>query len=386
MELFFQCLLALLCCCSLCWGAPAAPPVLKAAPVQVGFYNKTCPRAEDIIRTQVQKRFLIDKSITPALLRMLFHDSFVRGADASILLDSKPGHEAEKEALPNLTIRGFDLIDEAKEAVESECPGVVSCADIIVLAVRDSVTLAGGPRYEVPTGRLDGKVSVKEEALTLPSPAFPVEQSQETFRQKGLDLEDMVALLGAHTVGVALCGFFNDRLFNFHGTGAADPTMNPQLVTHLAGICPNPFFTESNADPAINLDQSTPALFDAAYYSQILAGNGILQIDQEITADPTTVGFVQSFTTTAAFFPAFIRSIIKMGNIGVITGDNPLGEIRRKCNVSNPRVVAGTPIPTAPPTPTSKPAPSGPISKPPHVTKPAPVSKTPPLPPPLGKP
>lgn len=55
---------------------------------------------------------------------------------------------------------------------------------------------AGGPRYDVPTGRLDGKVSVKEEALNLPSPAFPVEQSRESFLEKGLDAEDMVALLG----------------------------------------------------------------------------------------------------------------------------------------------------------------------------------------------
>ena len=57
------------------------------------------------------------------------------------MLDSKPGHEAEKEALPNLTIRGFDLIDDIKSALEAACPGIVSCADILVLATRDSVSL-----------------------------------------------------------------------------------------------------------------------------------------------------------------------------------------------------------------------------------------------------
>jgi hypothetical protein len=55
---------------------------------------------------------------------------------------------------------------------------------------------AGGPSFHVPTGRLDGKISVKEEALTLPSPAFPFEQSLESFVEKGLDAEDMVVLLG----------------------------------------------------------------------------------------------------------------------------------------------------------------------------------------------
>ncbi|MCO5589185.1 hypothetical protein L7F22_043151 [Adiantum nelumboides] len=377
----------------LCHCVLVAPPPLPgrgmAAALHVGFYNGTCPRAEDIVSAQVQKRFLLDPSITPALLRMLFHDSFVRGADASILLNSKPGHEAEKEALPNLTIRGFDLIDEAKDAVEAACPGVVSCADILVLAVRDSVALAGGPKYAVPTGRLDGKVSMKEEALNLPSPAFPVEQSVESFRQKGLDPEDMVALLGAHTVGVALCGFFNDRLFNFHGTGMADPTMNSQLVTRLSSICPNPFFTESNADPPINLDQGTPALFDAAYYTQILAGNGILQIDQAITADPSTLGLVNSFTSATNFFPAFVQSIIKMGNIDVITGNSIHGEIRLKCNVSNAGAAVGVRAPVAKP-PATKPRPvtvpvppskpGTPISKPGPATKPRPAPGTKPNP------
>ncbi|KAI5071346.1 hypothetical protein GOP47_0013597 [Adiantum capillus-veneris] len=393
MALFYGIVLQLLLlyACTLCNCALVAPPPLPgrgtAAELQVGFYSRTCPRAEDIVRTQVQKRFLLDPSITPALLRMLFHDSFVRGTDASILLNSKPGHEAEKEALPNLTIRGFDLIDEAKDAVEAACPGVVSCADILVLAVRDSVALAGGPKYAVPTGRLDGKVSIKEEALSLPSPAFPVEQSQESFRQKGLDLEDMVALLGAHTVGVALCGFFNDRLFNFRGTGMADPTMNPQLVTRLSTICPNPFFTESNADPPIDLDQSTPALFDTAYYTQILAGNGILQIDQAITADPTTLGFVNSFTSASTFFPAFVKSIIKMGNVDVITADTTHGEIRLKCNVSNSRAAARAPVPaTKPgPAPGTKRGPA-PGTKPGPATKPGPGPATKPGPGPATKP
>lgn len=153
------------------------------------------------------------------------------------------------------------------------------------------------------------------------------------------------SLIGAHTVGVALCGFFNDRLFNFRGTGGADPNMNPVLVSKLSNVCPNPFFTESDADPAINLDQGTPALFDSAYYHQLVAGNGILQIDQEIIAEPSTAALVHNFTSPQAFFPAFVKSIIKMANIGVITGSSPLGEVRLKCNVSNAHVHTVTTTP-----------------------------------------
>lgn len=46
--------------------------------LKVGFYSSTCPRAESIIRGVVQQRFNRDRSITAALLRMHFHDCFVR--------------------------------------------------------------------------------------------------------------------------------------------------------------------------------------------------------------------------------------------------------------------------------------------------------------------
>ena len=63
-----------------------------------------------------------------------------QGCDASVLLDSTANNKAEKEAVPNLSLAGFDVLDEVKTQLEKTCPGVVSCADILALAARDSVS------------------------------------------------------------------------------------------------------------------------------------------------------------------------------------------------------------------------------------------------------
>lgn len=63
----------------------------------------------------------------------------LQGCDASVLVNSTSSNQAEKVAPPNLTLRGFDFIDRIKSLVEAQCPGVVSCADVIALAARDSV-------------------------------------------------------------------------------------------------------------------------------------------------------------------------------------------------------------------------------------------------------
>jgi peroxidase len=110
----------------------------NAQATRVGSYAATCPRAESIVRSTVQSHFRSDPTVAPGLLRMHFHDCFVQGCDASVLID---GPNAEKTAGPNRSLRGFEVIDDAKAQLEAACPGVVSCADILALAARDSVVL-----------------------------------------------------------------------------------------------------------------------------------------------------------------------------------------------------------------------------------------------------
>ncbi|GAY40028.1 hypothetical protein CUMW_048910 [Citrus unshiu] len=258
---------------------------LALAQLRPGFYGTSCPRAESIVSDLVQKRFSADNSVPAALLRMHFHDCFVTGCDASILIDSTNQTQSEKESGANQTVREFELIDEIKKALEAECPSTVSCADIITLATRDAVTLAGGPRYTVLTGRRDGLRSNVDD-VDLPGPQISVPDAQQVFQAKGLTSDEMVSLLGAHTVGFAHCSFFKDRLTNFQGTGLPDPTMNVTLIPKLRRIC------------------------DAA--------------------------------STDNFGPkTFASAMVNMGNIQVLVGN--AGEIRQNCRAFNPLKASSCP-------------------------------------------
>ncbi|CAB4286873.1 unnamed protein product [Prunus armeniaca] len=305
------------------------------AQLNTTFYSSTCPNVTTIVRSVVQQALQSDSRIGASLIRLHFHDCFVNGCDASILLDKGGSIQlSEKDAAPNTnSIRGFDVVDNIKTAVENSCPAVVSCADILALAAEASVSLSGSISWNVLLGRRDSLTANQAGANTsIPSPFEGLPNITSKFSALGLNTNDLVALSGAHTFGRAQCRTFSNRLYNFSGTGNPDPTLNSSYLTTLQQTCPQ----NGSGTALANLDPTTPDSFDNNYFSNLQNNQGLLQSDQELfsTTGAATVSIVNSFSSNqSAFFQSFAQSMINMGNISPLVGSN--GEIRLDCKKVN---------------------------------------------------
>ncbi|XP_027932331.1 peroxidase A2-like [Vigna unguiculata] len=298
------------------------------------FYRTTCPNLFNIVFQVIFQASNNDPRIGASLVRLHFHDCFVQGCDASVLLNNTATIESEQDALPNNnSIRGLDVVNNIKTALENSCPGTVSCADILAIAAQIGSVLGGGPGWQVLLGRRDSLTANRSLAnQNLPAPFFNLTQLKASFAVQGLNTTDLVALSGGHTFGRAHCSTFNNRLYNFNNTGNPDPTLNTTYLATLRLICPQ----NATGNNLTNLDLTTPDQFDNKYYSNLQQLNGLLQSDQELFSTPgaDTIPIVNSFSSNQnTFFANFVASMIKMGNIGVLTGT--AGEIRTQCNFVN---------------------------------------------------
>ncbi|KAJ9146927.1 hypothetical protein P3X46_029140 [Hevea brasiliensis] len=199
-----------------------------------------------------------DRTVPAALLRMHFHDCFIRV-----------------------------IIDNAKKEVEALCPGVVSCADILALAARDAVVLSGGPTWDVPKGRKDGRTSKASETIQLPAPRFNISQLQQSFFQRGLSMDDLVA--------------FSEYLPKNNNAKNAGSPMDPSSTT-----------------------------LDNTYFKLILQRKTLFSSDQALRTNAGTKVLVSKFASSQdAFYKAFVKSMIKMSS-------NTAGqEVRKDCRLVN---------------------------------------------------
>ncbi|WVZ61524.1 hypothetical protein U9M48_011385 [Paspalum notatum var. saurae] len=298
------------------------------------YYAGVCPDVESIVRAAVANKYRETFITAGATVHLFFHDCFVEGCDASVLVASTPNNTAEKDHPANLVGLagdGFDTVLRARAALDAvpRCRGKVSCADVLALATRDAIALAGGPAYAVELGRLDGLRSTAASVDgKLAPPSFDLDQLTALFARNGLSRDDMVALSAGHTVGFAHCASFAGRAAR--GGAGGDPAMNRSLAARVREWCPD------GVDPrvAVTMDVVTPRVFDNQYFRNLQSGMGLLASDQLLYTDPRSRPTVDALARSAdAFDRAFVAAITKMGRIGVKTGAQ--GNIRRNCAVLN---------------------------------------------------
>ncbi|KAK4485925.1 hypothetical protein RD792_008576 [Penstemon davidsonii] len=302
-----------------------------ASPLRPKFYSGSCPQAEQIVRDVMKKAMERETRSVASVMRLQFHDCFVNGCDGSLLLDDTPNMLGEKLALSNIdSLRSYEVVDEIKEALEKACPGVVSCADIVVMASRDAVALSGGPKWEVKLGRVDSLTASQEASNEImPSPRSNATYLIDLFNRFNLSVKDLVALSGSHSIGKARCFSIVFRLYNQSGTGRPDPTIEPSFREKLDKLCPR-----GGDESVVGALDATPVIFDNQYFKDLVKGRGFLNSDQTLFTFPQTREYVKMFSLNqSAFFDAFVVGMIKMGDL---QSGRP-GEVRRNCRVVNKR-------------------------------------------------
>ncbi|KAB2617485.1 peroxidase 17-like [Pyrus ussuriensis x Pyrus communis] len=137
------------------------------------------------------------------------------------------------------SLRSYEVVDEAKEALEKVCPGVVSCTDIVIMAARDAVALTGGPDWELKLVRLDS-LSASQEASdnVMPSPRANASSLIDLFGKFNLSVKDLVAFSGSHWIGQGRCFSVMFRLYNQSGSGRPDPAFEPKYREKLKKALP----------------------------------------------------------------------------------------------------------------------------------------------------
>ncbi|KAK4367992.1 hypothetical protein RND71_011784 [Anisodus tanguticus] len=198
------------------------------------------------------------------------------GCDASVLLaDNNKNGTVERETIPNRMLKGFNFIDTIKDEIEETYPGVVSCSDILVLATRDGIVLAGGPYYPVLTGRRDSKESFFDKAMAeIPRPNGNMSEIHRLFRS-GFDERETVALLAKGLSESAMS--YSQRL-------------------------------------SVSTFSSIAASFDNHYYKTLMGGRGLLFADQQLMANEKTAAVAEdySFDDGTIFGTEFAHAMAKM--------------------------------------------------------------------------
>ncbi|CAN1277117.1 Cationic peroxidase 1 [Linum perenne] len=307
--------------------------------LSLNCYDSTCPLAVSKIREIVNEAIRNETRMGASLLRLHFHDCFVNGCDGSVLLDDvAPSFIGEKTAPPNdNSLRGYEVIDKIKAAVESLCPGVVSCADILTVAARDAVVALGGPSWQVLLGRKDSTTASFSDALeNLPSPFIDFNDLAAAFAQKGFSSREMITLSGSYNLTKELLQNNCQKSLHSNNRAHGDSNIDSGYAAFLKSVCPPSSGGDDNLAPLDN--STTKDVFDVGYYRSLANRKGLLHSDQALLPNGGAANSQVNLYNTIlvgslSFFSDFANAMVKMGNLTGPAGN--VGQIRTNCRRVN---------------------------------------------------
>ncbi|GAQ77812.1 hypothetical protein KFL_000040130 [Klebsormidium nitens] len=249
------------------------------------------------IQRSLSNLTLSDSQTNARFLRLIFHDCASGGCNGSIM------KLQEQKAFVNTFLSGYDKVQIVKAAADAACGSNLSYADTIVAGAFIGVYLSGGPNVTqyVRLGRAD--TDGLDDPERLPSAFTLNDDLIKTFAVLGLNVEELVALSGAHTLGKATCANVTPRI-------GGDPYADPQFLYGLTNQC-------RTLLQQLSMDLS-PTQFDTSYYKVMQTGKGILQTDEGLYAENTTRAYTQLFASNQTeFFSSFAVGLLKMSLIGL---------------------------------------------------------------------
>ena len=187
----------------------------------------------------IYKQLLADipMELTPALLRLVFHD-----AGAYIINKKKAGgmrggirFEAIFSHPSNLGLKSsVDFLKQFQNTLDNTEKIKVSFADLSVMAGVVSIKKCGGPTIPIQMGRKDA-ASIEEagDQNLLPDSNMPYKDLVKRFAEMGFELKDLVALSGAHTLGKSEGKAFTNDPYTFNNSyfkRLLKETMNDDLT------------------------------------------------------------------------------------------------------------------------------------------------------------
>lgn len=198
---------------------------------------------------------------------------------------------------------------------------------ISILTLHNLTKQLGGPQWSVKLGRRDSTKAnfVAANSGVIPSPTSTLSNLINRFRAQGLSTRDMVALSGAHTIGLAKCATFRNRIYN-------ESNIDLSFATSRQRRCPATAGSGDNKEAI--LDVGSPERFDHSYYTQLRNQKGLLTSDQVLFNNGPTDSLVVAYSRSLdTFYRDFARAMIKMGDINPLTGSK--GQIRNNCRRRN---------------------------------------------------